>query len=168
LSHGCSAGGAPVTYTLPKLTDVLYICGYPLTMTFAGRRYHRHQHQSGYAAIDWMNDLIVTGTPGATMTLTRRTVDAYNAPATPVTGLGPYGNSVTIKSAGLHSASLSHADMTGGATSAKGVRLVKSTGTVANGGAVITSWLNEYNPGSSGNPNTGSIATGFVVVGRAS
>jgi hypothetical protein len=73
-----------------------------------------------------------------------------------------------VKSAALHSASLNHADLTGGATSGKGVRLVKSTGTVANGGAVISGWLNEFNPGATGNPNTGSIATGFVVVGRAS
>jgi hypothetical protein len=119
------------------------------------------------AAIPWLNNLLdCTGT--TTMVMTRRTRDAYSAPGTPVNGLGPYGNSVTVHSAGLHSASIDVQVLTGGATSGKGVRLVESTGTVANGGTVISGWLNEFNPGSTGNPNTGSIATSFVVVGRAS
>ncbi len=160
---------ATCTYTPPtSLTDVLYINGYPLTVTFnTSATQTVTDTKALIAAIPWLNNLLVcTGT--TTLVLTRRTVDAYSAPGTPVNGLGPYGNAVTIKSAAAHSASLNHADLTGGATSNKGIRLVLSTGTVANGGAVITNWLNEYNPGSSGNPNTGSIATGFVVVGRAS
>jgi hypothetical protein len=158
-----------VTYTPPtSSTDVLYINGYPLTVTFnTSATQTVTDTKALIAAIPWMNNLLdCTGT--TTLVMTRRTRDAYSAPGTPVDGLGPYGNAVTVKSAALHSASLNHADLTGGATSGKGVRLVKSTGTVANGGAVISGWLNEFNPGASGNPNTGSIATGFVVVGRAS
>jgi hypothetical protein len=160
---------ATATYTPPtSLTDVLYINGYALTVTFnTSATQTVTDTKALIAAIPWMNNLLAcTGT--TTLILTQRTVDAYSAPGTLVNGLGPYGNAVTLKSAALHSASLNHADLTGGATSNKGIRLVKSTGTVANGGAVISGWLNEYNPGSSGNPNTGSIATGFVVVGRAS
>lgn len=160
---------ASVAYTPPtSSTDTLYINGYPLVVTFSSSATQTVTNtKAAIAAIPWLNNLLVTsGT--TTLTLTRRTVDAYNAPGTFVNGLGPYGNAVTVKSAGLNSASLATADLTGGATTGKGVRLVKSTGTVANGGAVISGWLNEYNPGASGNPNTGSIATGFVVVGRAS
>ncbi len=169
------------TYTPPtSSTDRLWINGYPLTVlstTGTGTdgfvNFDTSATQTvtnakaAIAAIPWMNNLLAcTGT--TTLILNRRTRDAYSAPGTLVNGLGPYGNAVTVKSGGLHSASLNHSDLTGGATSNKGVRLVASTGTVANGGAVISGWLNEYNPGSSGNPNTGSITTGFVVVGRAS
>jgi len=160
---------ATATYTPPtSSTDTLYINGYPLTVTFnTSATQTVTDTKALIAAIPWMNNLLdCTGT--TTLVLTRRTRDAYSAPGTPVDGLGPYGNSVTVFSAGLHSASINHTVLTGGATSGKGVRLVKSTGTVANGGAVISGWLNEFNPGASGNPNTGSIATGFVVVGRAS
>jgi hypothetical protein len=157
------------TYTPPtSSTDVLYINGYALTVTFnTSATQTVTDTKALIAAIPWLNNLLAcTGT--TTLILTQRTVDAYNAAGTLVNGLGPYGNAVTLKSAALHGASLNHADLTGGATSNKGIRLVLSTGTVANGGAVISGWLNEFNPGSSGNPNTGSIATGFVVVGRAS
>jgi hypothetical protein len=160
---------ATATYTPPtSSTDVLYINGYALTVTFdTSATITADAVRTAIQAIPWMNNMLaLTGT--STVVITRRTRDAYSAPGTLVNGLGPYGNAVTLKSAALHSASLNHADLTGGATSNKGVRLVLSTGTVANGGAVISGWLNEYNPGSSGNPNTGSIATGFVVVGRAS
>ncbi len=160
---------AAVTYTPPtSSTDVLYLCGYPLTVTFdTNATTTVTAVKAQIAAIGWLNNIFdCTGT--TTLVLTRRTMDAYSAPGTPVDGLGPYGNAVTVYSAGLHSASLNHADLTGGAASGKGVRLVKSTGTVANGGAVISGWLNEYNHTTGDNPNTGSIATGFVVVGRAS
>lgn len=165
------------TYTPPtSSTDTLFINGYPLTVTFdTSATQTVTDTAAAIAAIPWLNNLLVcTGT--TTLVLTRRTVDAYSAPGTPVNGLGPYGNSVTVFSTALHGASLNHSDLTGGATTGKGIRLVQSTGTVANGGAVISGWLNEFNPTGSGpdqtfpnpNPNTGSIATGFVVVGRAS
>ena len=168
---------ATATYTPPtSSTDVLFINGYPLTVTFnTSATQTVTDTKALIAAIPWMNNLLdCTGT--TTLVLTRRTVDAYNAPGTPVNGLGPYGNAVTVFSAGLHSASINHTNLTGGATSGKGIRLVQSTGTVANGGAVISGWLNEFNPTGASpdqtfpnpNPNTGSIATGFVVVGRAS
>ena len=167
------------TYTPPTSSiDYLFINGHPLeVLTAAGTgtanavNYETSatitsDHiRTAIQAIPWLNDLLVVGGT-TTVTLTSRYKDT--TPGTPVAGLGPWGNAVTVFSSGLNSASVNHADLTGGATSAKGVRLVASTGTVANGGAVITGWLNEFNPGSSGNPNTGSIATGFVVTGRAS
>ena len=113
-----------------------------------------------------MNNLLVVG---GTSTVTFTSRYKGTVPGTPVAGLGPWGNYVTMYSAGLNSGAMSvHVDLTGGATSGKGVRLVLSTGTVANGSAVITNYLNEYNPGATGNPNTGSITSGFVVTGRAS
>ena len=168
------------TYNPPtSLTDKLYINGVPLSVLLANGtgtagaiNYETSttvtcDHIRTYIqATPWLNNLLVVGGT-STLTLTSRYRDTV--PTTAVAGLGPWGNYVTIYSAGLNGASMAvHADLTGGATSGKGVRLVASTGTVANGGAVITNYLNEYNPGATGNPNTGSIATGFVVVGRAS
>lgn len=167
------------TYTPPtSSTDFLYINGVPLSVLTAGGsgtvgavNFDTNATttvtncKAAIEAIPWLNNLLVVGGT-TTLTLTSRYKDT--TPGTPVAGLGPWGNYVTIYSAGLHSASVNHADLTGGATSGKGVRLVLSTGTVANGGAVITGWLNEFNPGATGNPNTGSIDTGFVVTGRAS
>lgn len=167
------------TYTPPTSSvDALYINGHPLEVLLAngtgtaGRVNYETSAtvtcdhiRSAIQAIPWLNNLLVVGGT-TTVTLTSRYKDT--TPGTPVAGLGPWGNYVTIYSAGLNSASLNHANLTGGATSGKGVRLVLSTGTVANGGAVITGWLNEYNKTTGDNPNTGSIDTGFVVTGRAS
>jgi hypothetical protein len=168
---------ATATYTPPtSATDTLFINGYALTVTYnTSATQTVTDTKALIAAIPWLNNLLdCTGT--TTLVMTRRTRDAYSAPGTPVNGLGPFGNAVTVFSAAANGASINHTNLTGGATSGKGVRLVQSTGTVANGGAVISGWLNEFNPGGASpdqtfpnpNPNTGSIATGFVVVGRAS
>ena len=101
-------------------------------------------------------DVNVGGT--TTVTLTSRYKDS--TPGTPVAGLGPWGNAVTVFSSALNSASVNHADLTGGATSAKGVRLVASTGTVANGGAVIGASAQDRAG------NTGTAAGTFVVMAR--
>ena len=168
------------TYTPPTSSiDYLWICGKPLeVLTAAGTgtanaiNYETSatvtcDHiRTAIQAIPWLNDLLVVGGT-TTVTFTTRTRDAYSAPGTAVAGLGPWGNAVTMKSAALNSASVNHVNLTGGATSGKGVRLALSTGTVANGAAVITNWLNEYNKTTGDNPNTGSIATGFVVTSRA-
>ena len=167
------------TYTPPTSSvDYLWICGHPLeVLTAAGTgtanavNYETSatvtsDHiRAAIEAIPWLNDLLVVGGT-TTVTLTSRYKDTV--PGTPVAGLGPWGNAVTVKSAALNSASVNHVNLTGGATSNKGVRLALSTGTVANGGAVITNWLNEFNHTTGDNPNTGSIATGFVVTARAS
>ena len=114
-------------------------------------------------APQWLQNLVTATDTGGTHTTV--TIAASST--------GVSGWSLDTHSAGLNSAGIS-AIYAGGGTTAKGLRVVTSTGTVANGGAVIAGWLNEfYPPGNpdqvfpNPNPKTGSIATSFVVPGRA-
>ena len=141
------------TYTPPtSSTDTLIINGHPVTVTFSTNATVTVTNLvTALEAITWINNLFVfTGT--TTLIMTARN-----------TGVG--GNAIVVTSAALNGASIANTPL--GGTTGKQVRLVESTGTVTNGGAVISGWLNEYAGGVAGDLSGGTIPTGYVVVGRA-
>ena len=142
------------TYTPPtSSTDTLIINGKPFTVTFATSATVTVTNLTAVLeAITWINDLfVITGT--TTLILTARN-----------TGVG--GNAIVVTSAALNGASIANTPL--GGTTGKQVRLVESTGTVTNGSAVISGWLNEYAGGVAGDLSGGTLSSGYVVVGRAS
>ena len=100
------------TYVPPtSLTDKFYINGVPLTVLLAGgtgtvgevnyetsATITSDHIRTAIQAIPWLNNLLVVGGT-STVTFTSRYRDTV--PTTPVAGLGPWGNYVTMYSAGL-------------------------------------------------------------------